>query len=117
MSLIHQNSFSKEELIACGQGELFGPGNPTLPTDNMLMVDRITHISHEGGEFGKRRIINSHIYLNPGARFFGCSLFWSRINFRAEFGAELRSIILSDRRINYCARIWSPPFLFFLGVY
>lgn len=71
MSLIHQNSFSKEELIACGQGELFGPGNPTLPTDNMLMVDRINHISHEGGEFGKGQIV-AELDIRPDLWFFDC---------------------------------------------
>ena len=52
-----QHSFSKEELIACGQGTLFGPGNAQLPVDNMLMIDRITHISAEGGAHGKGEII------------------------------------------------------------
>jgi 3-hydroxyacyl-[acyl-carrier protein] dehydratase/trans-2-decenoyl-[acyl-carrier protein] isomerase len=44
-----QNSFSYEELIKCGNGELFGPGNAQLPQPPMLMFDRITHISSEGG--------------------------------------------------------------------
>ena len=48
-----QNSFTKEELIACGKGELFGPGNSQLPIDNMLMIDRVLHISEEGGKYGK----------------------------------------------------------------
>ena len=71
MSLIHQNSFTKEELIACGQGELFGPGNPKLPVDNMLMVDRISHISHEGGEFGKGQIV-AELDIRPDLWFFDC---------------------------------------------
>ncbi len=71
MSLIHQNSFSKEELIACGQGKLFGPGNPKLPTDNMLMVDRIAHISHEGGEYGKGQIV-AELDIRPDLWFFDC---------------------------------------------
>ena len=40
-----QNSYSKEELIACGKGQLFGPGNARLPLPNMLMVDRIVEIN------------------------------------------------------------------------
>ena len=48
-----KSAYTKEELIACGHGELFGPGNAQLPTDNMLMVDRITEISSEGGDNGK----------------------------------------------------------------
>ena len=52
-----QHSFSKEELIACGRGTLFGPGNAQLPVENMLMLDRITHISAEGGAHRKGEII------------------------------------------------------------
>ena len=48
-----RNSFDYEDLLACGRGELFGPGNPQLPLPPMLMFDRITEISEEGGEHGK----------------------------------------------------------------
>ncbi|HHA19299.1 MAG TPA: 3-hydroxyacyl-[acyl-carrier-protein] dehydratase FabA, partial [Methylophaga sp.] len=53
----NQSSFTYEELLQCGHGELFGPGNAQLPTPNMLMMDRITHISNEGGKYGKGEII------------------------------------------------------------
>jgi len=43
------NSFSKEKLIACGEGRLFGPGNAQLPVGNMLMLDRITNIQNDLG--------------------------------------------------------------------
>lgn len=46
------NSFSKEELVTCGHGNLFGANSPRLPIDNMLMIDRITKINDDGGEFG-----------------------------------------------------------------
>ena len=46
------HSFSKEDLLACSRGELFGPGNSQLPAPNMLMFDRITHIDDTGGEHG-----------------------------------------------------------------
>lgn len=42
-----QNAFTREDLLRCSRGELFGPGNAQLPAPNMLMVDRITHISEE----------------------------------------------------------------------
>ena len=71
MSFKNQNSFSKEELIACGNGELFGPGNAQLPSDNMLMVDRITSISCDGGEFGKGQVI-AELDINPDLWFFDC---------------------------------------------
>lgn len=37
-----QSSFSREELVACGEGKLFGPNSPRLPSGPMLMVDRVT---------------------------------------------------------------------------
>ena len=33
-------SYDHDALIACGHGELFGPGNARLPLPNMLMMDR-----------------------------------------------------------------------------
>ena len=30
-NFVPQNSYSKEELLACGRGELFGAGNAQLP--------------------------------------------------------------------------------------
>jgi 3-hydroxyacyl-[acyl-carrier protein] dehydratase/trans-2-decenoyl-[acyl-carrier protein] isomerase len=71
MSFKNQNAFSKEELIACGHGELFGPGNAQLPVDNMLMVDRIASITSDGGEFGKGQII-AELDINPDLWFFDC---------------------------------------------
>lgn len=71
MSLIHRNSFNKQELIECGQGRLFGPDGPKLPTDNMLMLDRITHISTEGGSHGKGELI-AELDIHPGLWFFDC---------------------------------------------
>jgi len=67
----NQSSFTQEELVQCGHGELFGPGNAQLPTNNMLMMDRITHISDEGGEFGKGEII-AELDINPDLWFFDC---------------------------------------------
>ena len=52
-----QSQYDKSELVACGRGALFGPGNAQLPMDNMLMVDRITHISSVGGAQNKGEII------------------------------------------------------------
>lgn len=66
-----QNSFTKEELIACGHGELFGPGNARLPTDNMLMLDRITNITGDTGEFGKGEIV-AELDIHPDLWFFDC---------------------------------------------
>lgn len=50
-------SFDYDDLIACGRGELFGPGNAQLPLPPMLMFDRITAISEDGGAYGKGQIV------------------------------------------------------------
>lgn len=66
-----QHSFTRDELLACGQGELFGPGNAQLPAPNMLMLDRITHISEEGGSHGKGQLI-AELDISPDLWFFDC---------------------------------------------
>lgn len=66
-----KSSYSRDELIACGMGEMFGPGNARLPIDQMLMLDRITNISSEGGEYGKGEII-AELDIHPDLWFFAC---------------------------------------------
>ena len=66
-----KHSFTKEELIQCGNGDLFGPGNAQLPLPNMLMLDRITHISATDGEFDKGSII-AELDITPDLWFFDC---------------------------------------------
>ena len=66
-----QNAFDREELLKCGSGEMFGPGNAQLPTPNMLMMDRITNISVDGGTSGKGEII-AELDINPDLWFFDC---------------------------------------------
>ena len=45
-----KNSYSYKDLINCGEGGLFGPGNAKLPLPPMLMFDRITEISENKGD-------------------------------------------------------------------
>jgi len=52
-----RSSFDYEDLLTCGRGELFGPGNAQLPLPPMLMFDRITHISDAGGAFEKGQVV------------------------------------------------------------
>ncbi|MBP6681665.1 MAG: 3-hydroxyacyl-[acyl-carrier-protein] dehydratase FabA [Halioglobus sp.] len=66
-----KSAYGRAELITCGKGELFGPGNAQLPTDNMLMLDRITHISSEGGKHDKGQII-AELDIHPDLWFFQC---------------------------------------------
>ncbi len=69
--MTRQESFNRDQLLACGHGELFGPGNPQLPVPNMLMFDRITKITDTGGEFGKGEII-AELDVHPDLWFFQC---------------------------------------------
>lgn len=66
-----KTSYSYEELIACGRGELFEPDSAKLPLPPMLMTDRITRITNNGGEFGKGEII-AELDVNPDLWFFKC---------------------------------------------
>lgn len=66
-----QNSFSKEELIKCSHGELFSKENAKLPSDNMLMVDRITKITKDGGDYNNGEIV-AELDIKPDLWFFGC---------------------------------------------
>ena len=68
---VAQPAYNKEELIACGMGNLFGPGNAQLPVDQMLMIDRIPHISSEGGEYDRGQII-AELDIHPDLWFFQC---------------------------------------------
>ena len=66
-----KSSFDYEDLLACGRGELFGPGNAQLPLPPMLMFDRISQISEAGGEYGKG-LIRAELKVKPDLWFFGC---------------------------------------------
>ncbi len=63
--------YSLEELIECGHGRLFGPGNARLPLPPMLMFDRITRISDEGGAYGKGEVV-AELDIKPDLWFFAC---------------------------------------------
>lgn len=66
-----RTSYEYEDLLACGRGELFGPGNAQLPMPPMLMFDRISKISAEGGAHGKGEI-RAEFGLRPEMWFFSC---------------------------------------------
>jgi 3-hydroxyacyl-[acyl-carrier protein] dehydratase/trans-2-decenoyl-[acyl-carrier protein] isomerase len=65
------SSFDYEALLSCGRGELFGAGNAQLPLPPMLMFDRITQITEEGGENGKGRVV-AELDVKPDLWFFAC---------------------------------------------
>jgi len=64
-------SYSKEDLLESGRGGYFGPGNAQLPAPPMLMMDRITEITMDGGEFGKGHVVGE-LDINPDLWFFEC---------------------------------------------
>lgn len=66
-----KNAYDFDDLIACAKGEMFGPGNPQLPMPPMLMVDRITTITDEGGAYGKG-YIEAEFDVKPDLWFFEC---------------------------------------------
>ena len=48
-----RHAYGRDGLLACGHGQLFGPGNAQLPLPPMLMVDRIIRIEDSGGPTAK----------------------------------------------------------------
>jgi 3-hydroxyacyl-[acyl-carrier protein] dehydratase/trans-2-decenoyl-[acyl-carrier protein] isomerase len=66
-----QNSYTFEELLACGRGEMFGPGNAQLPLPPMLMFDRIVSITENGGKYDSGQIV-AELDIHPDLWFFKC---------------------------------------------
>jgi len=66
-----QTSYTREEILECGRGNLFGEGNAQLPLPPMLMMDRITSVTEDGGEYGKGSIV-AELDINPDLWFFEC---------------------------------------------
>jgi len=50
---------------------MFGDGNAQLPVPNMLMIDRVSHISVEGGSYGKGQVV-AELDIDPDLWFFDC---------------------------------------------
>lgn len=70
-SFVAKSSYELQELIDCGYGKLFGPGNARLPVGNMLMLDRIVSINDDGGAYGRGQII-AELDIKPDLWFFDC---------------------------------------------
>ncbi len=69
--LMKRHSYDREDLIASGDGDLFGEGRPQLPAPSMLMMDRITHITDDGGLYNKG-YISAELDITPDLWFFDC---------------------------------------------
>jgi 3-hydroxyacyl-[acyl-carrier protein] dehydratase/trans-2-decenoyl-[acyl-carrier protein] isomerase len=68
---MQKNSYTYDELIACGKGDLFGEGNAKLPLPPMLMFDRITEINKTAGDFNKG-FIKAELDIKENLWFFDC---------------------------------------------
>jgi len=66
-----KSSYTYDEIINCGEGSLFGPGNAKLPLPPMLMFDRITEISEKNGAY-KKGIIKAELDIKDNLWFFNC---------------------------------------------
>ena len=66
-----KSSYSYEEIIECGKGNLFGKGNAQLPAPPMLMFDRITNVNKDGGTHGKGEI-TAELDIKADLWFFKC---------------------------------------------
>lgn len=66
-----KSSYGRDDLLECGHGRLFGPGNARLPLPPMLMFDRITSITKDGGTFGNGQA-TAEFDITPDLWFFDC---------------------------------------------
>ena len=64
MQFESKSSYSRDELLASGRGDLFGRENAKLPAPNMLMIDRIIEINNDGGEYGLGQVV-AEIDIHP----------------------------------------------------
>lgn len=71
MPFEQKSSYSYDEIIACGHGQLFDGGLPRLPLPPMLMFDRITEVTTDGGDYGKGSIV-AELDIKPDLWFFDC---------------------------------------------
>jgi len=68
---MQKDHYDRDELLDCGYGRMFGPGNARLPVPNMLMMDRVLKINSDGGEYGKGEML-AELDIHPDLWFFAC---------------------------------------------
>jgi len=68
---MQKSNYNYNDLIDCGNGRLFGEGNAKLPLPPMLMFNRITEITANGGSF-KKGLIKAELDIKADMWFFNC---------------------------------------------
>ena len=72
MSFSQKSHYTKDELVACSNGELFtNDGDGRLPSDQMLMFDEIINIDDHSGNYDNG-LIEATLDINPNLWFFDC---------------------------------------------
>ena len=72
MSFNQKSHYTKDELVACSNGELFtNDGDGRLPSDQMLMFDEIINIDNYSGNYNSGSI-EAILDINPNLWFFDC---------------------------------------------
>lgn len=66
-----RSSYTREDLLKCGTGELEGIEYPRLPLPNMLMMDAITKISDIGGKYGHGEV-EAEFAVQADSWYFAC---------------------------------------------
>ncbi len=74
MKIKAETQYTREALLQCAEGKLFGPGNAQLPNPPMLMFDRITKISSDGGRHDQGEA-RAELDIHPDLWFFNCHFF------------------------------------------
>ena len=99
--------FDKADLEACGQGTLF-PGKMRLPVDEMLMMDRVTHIGDDDGLYGKGSIV-AELDINPDLWFFKVhcvDAMWQLVGFfLAATGGEGKGRALGCGEVKFSGQV------------
>ena len=66
-----KNNYKFEDLVKSGEGSLFGSDTGKLPTNQMLMIDRIVKINDCDGKY-KKGVIIAELDINDSLWFFHC---------------------------------------------
>lgn len=72
MSPYSRSEFSWADLMACARGELFGVDAPLLPAPPMLLFDRVSAITKDGGSHG-RGYVEATLDVSPDLWVFDCN--------------------------------------------